>query len=166
MGSLSWPRSDLKAIKHQTFCKTRTPDRPTDRPGGGGGEIMIITQWLLERPGRRRGAPGGNGTGCTKVLRAGRWGVGGWGQVKVACWALDPAPPRPPSVINSLHQAGSRAGRRQVASQRRPPPPPHPLCLAAAVDKAKGRWGGWFLLVVMVVGSVEGGGCGGVKKNA
>lgn len=129
---------------------------------------MIITQWLLERPGRRRGAPGGNGIGCTKVLRAGRCGAvgcGGWGQVKVACWALDPAPStHPPTLGHKL----SPSGREPC----RPPPgctaetPPHPLCLAAAVDKAKGRWGGWFLLVVVVVvGSAEGGG-GGVKKNA
>lgn len=25
VGPLSWPRSDLKAIKHKTFCKTRMP---------------------------------------------------------------------------------------------------------------------------------------------
>lgn len=94
--------------------------------------------------------------------------AGGGGAGQGGLLGLGSSPPCPPSVINSLHQAGSRAGRHQVASQRRPPPlpPPHPLCLAAAVDKAKGRWGGWFLLVVMVVGSVEGGGCGGVKKNA
>lgn len=97
---------------------------------------------------------GGNGTGCTKVRASRCRAVSeGWGQVKVACWALDPAPLAPLphlSVINSLHQAGSRAGRRQVAPQSL-----HPLCLVAAGDKAKGRWGGWFLLVV--VGSVEGG---------
>lgn len=79
-------------------------------------------------------------------LTAPRFESEGWGQVKVACWALESPPPLLlPKPLG--HKLSTR--RLHVAPQSL-----HPLCLAAAGDKAKGRWGGWLLLVV--AGSAEG----------
>ena len=80
-------------------------------------EIMIITQWRLEWPGRLRGA-GGNGMGFTKVLWAGT-GQGG-------LLGLRKPPTHPRHKLFPSCWMPSTA--RYTAE---------PLCLVAAGDKAR-----------------------------
>lgn len=118
VGPLRWPMSDLKAIKHKTFCKTRMP-LWSGGPAMPLWEIMIITQWRLEWPGRSEGA-GVNGERFTGVLCAGR------GQGGLLGLATPPPPPTPPR--HKLFPSCRLPVAARYAAE--------PLCLVAAGDKA------------------------------
>lgn len=88
VGPLRWPMSDLKAIKHKTFCKTRMPLcswRPCNASRGNYDNNSVAVGVARSLWGRRGGK---------WVLRAGT-GQGG---------LLGPPAPSPP-VVNSFHHA-------------------------------------------------------------
>lgn len=113
VGPLHWPMSDLKAIKHKTFCKTRMPlcaRRPCNACRGNydNNSVAVGVARSLWR------GWGAMGQGSPRASEQ--------GQVKVACWASPPPPPSLP-VVNSFHHAA-----RYTAE---------PFCLVAAGDKAR-----------------------------
>lgn len=97
VGPRRWPMSDLKAIKHKTFCKTRMPLwswRPCNASPGNYDNNSVavgVARSLV----RGRGQWDGVHQGPLSRDRS-RW----------PCWVLAAHPP--PSVINSFHHAGCR----------------------------------------------------------
>lgn len=109
---LRWPRSDLKAIKHQTFCWNMEAPLLVDALRRLSGEIMIIIQ---RRPGVAESPAWGWGRSRTgSSQRLGGRGGSRWPSEFDALF-------RP--VIDSFHHAGS--GPMYTAA---------PFCLVASGD--------------------------------
>lgn len=113
---LHWPRSDLKAIKHKTFCKTRMP----------------LWSW---RP--RNASPGNydNNSVAVGVARSLVWGWGQWDPVHQGSlsrdrsrWLVEPRHPPAPLCHKLFPSYGTQSAARYAAE---------PLCLVATGDKRK-----------------------------
>lgn len=115
VGPLSWPRSDLKAIKHKTFCKTR----------------MLLWLW---RP--CNASPGNydNNSVAVGVARSLVWGWGQWDWVHQGSlsrdrsrWLVGPRHPLP--LCHKLFPSCRMQSAARYAAE--------PLCLVATGDKAR-----------------------------
>lgn len=133
VGPLRWPMSDLKAIKHKTFCKTRMP----------------LWSW---RPCNASLGNYDNNSVAVGVARSLVWGWGQWDGVHQGLlsrdrsrWLVGPRHPTP-----FCHKLFPSCRMPSAARYRA-----EPLCLVATGDKARADGRVVVLAPLAVAGSAE-----------